>query len=106
MSDALTIQDIETLKPEIKNDFSGTRQLPILAAVVPGKCGTGTVWITKQGNRYYPMTLKRRNKKSDNLRCSEYRNGCKYTENAKNIENLTDDAESCIYSANSSNSSK
>ena len=43
MSDALTIEDIETLKPEIKNDFSGTRQLPILAAVVPGKCGTGTV---------------------------------------------------------------
>ena len=36
MSDALTIEDIETLKPEIKNDFSGTRQLPILAAVVPG----------------------------------------------------------------------
>ena len=43
--------------PEIKNDFSGTRQLLILAAVVPGKCGTGTVWITKQGNRYFPMSM-------------------------------------------------
>ena len=73
MSDALTLADIETLKPEIKNDFSGTRRLPIIAAVVPAKCGNGTVWVTKQGNRYYPMTLKRRNKKSDNLRCSEYR---------------------------------
>ena len=34
--------------PEMKNDFSGTRQLPILAAVVTGKCGTGTVWISHQ----------------------------------------------------------
>ena len=83
MSDALTIQDIETLKPEIKNDFSGTRQLPILAAVVPGKCGTGTVWITKQGNRYYPMTIKRRNKKSDNLRFSK-NNG--ESEMSKNLD--------------------
>ena len=58
MSDALTLADIETLKSEIKNDVSGTRRLPIIAAVVPAKCGNGTVWVTKQGNRYYPMTLK------------------------------------------------
>ena len=35
MSDALTLADIETLKPEIKNDVSGTRRLPIIAALLP-----------------------------------------------------------------------
>ena len=69
MSDALTLNDINTFQKEIENDVSGTRQLTLLAAVVPAKCGTGTVWITKQGNRYFPMSMKKRNKKSDALRC-------------------------------------
>ena len=68
MSDALTLNDINTFQEEIKNDVSGTRQLPLLAAVVPAKCGNGKVWITKQGNRYFPMSMKKRNKKSDALR--------------------------------------
>ena len=73
MSDALTLNDINTFQKEIENDVSGTRQLPLLAAVVPAKCGTGTVWITKQGNRYFPMSMKKRNKKSDALRCVDWR---------------------------------
>ena len=53
MSDALTLNDIRTYNREVKNDSSGTCRLPVLAAVVPAKGGTGACWITKQGNRYY-----------------------------------------------------
>ena len=59
MSDALTLNDIRTYNKEVKNDTSGTRRLPVLAAVVPAKGGNGACWITKQGNRYYPMNLKK-----------------------------------------------
>ena len=69
MSEALRKDDLKTLGREIQNDVSGTRQLPALVAVVPGKCGTGACWITKQGNQYFPMHLKKRNKKWDALRC-------------------------------------
>ena len=57
------MNDIRGNTPTIINETSGTVVRPFLVKVVPGKMGTGHIFIVKIGHLYYEMERNRVGKK-------------------------------------------
>ena len=84
--------DLQGIRDEIKNDRSGTFERPLLVNIVPGKCGTGYVFIIKIFDLYYEMVRNKVQKKWILMRCKQGTNKaaekCPFTMRAKNTSGL------------------
>jgi len=68
------METVKVLTSEVKNDTSGTTQMPFIAASIPGKCGTGTPLIVKIENDYYEANIYNKAKKWTLYRCKQGNN--------------------------------
>ena len=85
----MEINHFASFNPEVEHDVSGTCSKPILVAIVPGKRGTGAMFIIKIKELYYEMQKNRDGKQWWTIRCSKAKSDkCYYSVRIINRANL------------------